>query len=126
MPRISKIEHPFIRRVTGSTPTNEILDLAILPGDPEVIQLSYRNPRQPEVLEELPLLQALETLFPQAWPETPTTAQEAPSGPAVGYVSAKDLEDCIMVDSRISQGERARFWNLVRSVQTGEWPGGDL
>ena len=126
MPSTSKIAHPIIRRVTGSTPGYEILDLSILPGDPEVIRLSYRNPRQPEVIEEMPLLEALERLFPRAWPETPDTPQEVQQGPARGYVDAKDLEDSIMVDSRLTENERARFWKVVREVQTGEWPGGDL
>lgn len=122
----TKIANPIIRRVTGRTPGYEILELSILPGDPEVIQLSYRNPRQPEVIEELPLLQALETLFPQAWPVTTGEPEESQQGPASGYVRAKDLEDSLMVDTRFTASERARFWKVVREVQTGEWPGGEL
>lgn len=115
----TKIENPIIRRVAGSTPLYEIVELSIFPATvnaPEILGTAVRNPRKQPEFASVPLIEALATLFPAFWGEEQTTKGATPAG----MVSAKSLEDAIMIHGEFTQQERAKFFNLVREVQTGE------
>jgi hypothetical protein len=112
----TKIENPIIRRAGFGTPLFSIVEISILPGDPEVLELSVRNPRQTPTVVSVPLPQALERLFPDLWGSEP----EEPQAGNRGVVDGKSLEDAIMVEGEFTVNERARFFNLVRQVQKGE------
>jgi hypothetical protein len=111
----TKIENPVIRRAGFSTPLFSIVEISILPGDPETLELSVRNPRQDPVEVRMPLPTALSRLFPGLWGES-----EPESTDLSGMVQAKSLEDAAMVDGRFTANEKAKFFNLVREVQKGE------
>lgn len=116
----SKIANPIIRRVEGSTPLYEIVELSILPAEgdqPEMLEISARNKRQDPVLGSYPLAEALALLFPSFWGEGDSVQN---TKTPTGVVEVKSLEDAIMIEGEFTNSERARFFNLVRDVQRGE------
>lgn len=115
----SRIANPVIRRVEGSTPLYEIVELSIWPKDgeqPETLKVSVRNKRQDAVTDSYTLTEALALLFPDLWGE----GQDQPVRKLTGTVDIKSLEDAIMVEGEFTDNERARFFNLVRDVQRGK------
>lgn len=110
----TKLENAVIRRVGFSTPLYEIVEFSILPAtdtDPEILEISVRNPRHPSTELRVPLEQALSVLFPGLWGLEPETG---------GGIDMKSLEDAIMTHGEITTQDRARFFNIVREVQKGD------
>lgn len=112
----SRLEHPVRRRLQGSTTLYEICEIELIPGQDELLLFSARNPRQPEQLRRLPILEAAQRLWPELWGE-----QEVVEAQDVqGVVAVKELQDQIMTDGELTERESARLWKLVRRVQLGE------
>lgn len=112
----SRLEHPVRRRLQGSTSLYEICELELVPGQDELLLFSVRNPRQPEQLRQLTILEACQRLWPELWGEQPVVGAQD----VQGMVEVKELQDQIMTDGELTERESARLWQLVRRVQLGE------
>lgn len=128
------LANDVVRRVKHETPLYKIVHVSLLPGEPEKFEVSVRNPRQDEVQKKFTLEEALRILCPEFYEsaeeetveETPgkpnRKSREEPKEPK-GVVDCHDLASSVMVDGRLTIEEKAKFWKIVREVQTGNWPG---